>query len=181
METPFIFGRIAEGKNFTNRIQEISQLVNNFRGQVNMALISPRRWGKSSLVDHAARIVSNSDKRFRFVFIDLFNVREETDFYRLLTEKIFRATATKLSEAVAISRQLFSRLLPQISLNPDPASDYSIRLDWDEVQKKPDEVLDLAEEIASRKKLQLVVCINEFQNITGLPRSEEHTSELQSH
>lgn len=181
METPFVFGRVAEGKNFTNRLAEIKRLANNFRGQVNTTLISPRRWGKSSLVEHAAHRVSRKEKKIRFVFIDLFNVRTEFDFYRLLTENLFQATATKLEEAVAFSRQFFSHLLPQISFSPDPLSDYSIKLDWQEVQKKPDEVLDLAEAIAARKHIKLVICIDEFQNITDFQEPLAFQKQLRAH
>lgn len=181
METPFVFGRVAEGKNFTNRQAEIKRLANNFRGQVNTTLISPRRWGKSSLVEHAAQIVSRKEKKIRFVFIDLFNVRTEFDFYRLLTENLFHATATMLEEAVSFSRHFFSHLLPQISFSPDPLSGYSIKLDWQEVQKKPDEVLDLAEAIAARKNMKLVVCIDEFQNITDFLEPLAFQKQLRAH
>ena len=50
METPFIFGKIATDKNFTDREMETSSLVQNFTSLINTIIISPRRWGKSSLV-----------------------------------------------------------------------------------------------------------------------------------
>lgn len=56
MKTPFVFGRIASEQEFTDRQVETQHLVNNFNGLVNTILISPRRWGKSSLVNKAARL-----------------------------------------------------------------------------------------------------------------------------
>ena len=50
METPFIFGKIATEKNFTDREKETASLVQNFTSLINTIIISPRRWGKSSLV-----------------------------------------------------------------------------------------------------------------------------------
>ena len=47
METPFVFGKIASDKNFTDRKNETDRLVSNFQSSVNTILISPRRWGKS--------------------------------------------------------------------------------------------------------------------------------------
>ena len=56
METPFVFGRLAKENNFTDRIEETAHLVTNFKSLINTILISPRRWGKSSLVFKAAGI-----------------------------------------------------------------------------------------------------------------------------
>ena len=81
METPFIFGKIATNKNFTDREQECADLILNFKSLINTILISPRRWGKSSLVNKAAKLAMEQDKKLRICYIDLFNVRNEEDFY----------------------------------------------------------------------------------------------------
>ena len=57
METPFIFGKIATEKNFTDREMETANLVQNFTSLINTIIISPRRWGKSSLVNKAAKLL----------------------------------------------------------------------------------------------------------------------------
>ncbi|MCS2894707.1 hypothetical protein NXV77_27470 [Parabacteroides faecis] len=46
MNTPFVYGRIADKDNFTDRVQEVKLLTQNFKGLVNTVIISPRRWGK---------------------------------------------------------------------------------------------------------------------------------------
>ena len=55
METPFLFGKIATEKNFTDREKETADLAQNFTSLINTIIISPRRWGKSSLVNKAAK------------------------------------------------------------------------------------------------------------------------------
>ncbi len=50
MAIPFQFGHLAEGQNFINRQDEVKRLTSNFESGVNTMIISPRRWGKSSLV-----------------------------------------------------------------------------------------------------------------------------------
>lgn len=54
MEAPFVYGRIAEKENFTDRLQETELLIQNFNNLINTIIISPRRWGKTSLVHKAA-------------------------------------------------------------------------------------------------------------------------------
>lgn len=77
METPFIFGKIATEKNFTDREKETADLVQNFTSLINTIIISPRRWGKSSLVNKAAKLAMAQDSNLRICHVDLFNVRSE--------------------------------------------------------------------------------------------------------
>lgn len=46
MDIPFVFGKIADGEDFTDRFNDTEKLKNNFRGLVNTIIISPRRWGR---------------------------------------------------------------------------------------------------------------------------------------
>jgi predicted AAA+ superfamily ATPase len=49
-ENPFIFGEIIEEPNFVNRTAELQQLVRDLADGQKVFLLSPRRFGKSSLV-----------------------------------------------------------------------------------------------------------------------------------
>lgn len=166
METPFVFGKIATEKNFTDRIEETATLVAHFQSLINTIIISPRRWGKSSLVNKAARLAMEQDERLRVCHIDLFNVRNEEHFYYLLAQRVIAATSTRWEEAVENAKRFFTRLVPKISISADPMNEVSIDFDWDDVKQNPDEVLDLAEKIACEKGLKIVVCVDEFQNIS---------------
>ena len=114
METPFIFGKIATEKNFTDREMETANLVQNFTSLINTIIISPRRWGKSSLVNKAAKLAMEQDSKLRICHIDLFNVRNEEHFYSLLAQKVIAATSTKWEEAVESAKSFFSHLVPKI-------------------------------------------------------------------
>ena len=67
METPFIFGKLVSGADFTNRTEEIIHLKSNFCSGINTIMISPRRWGKSSLVEKAKREVMAENKKIKIV------------------------------------------------------------------------------------------------------------------
>ena len=181
METPFIFGKIATEKNFTDREKETADLVRNFTSLINTIIISPRRWGKSSLVNKAAKLAMNQDSRLRICHIDLFNVRDEEHFYSLLAEKVISATSTKWEEAVASAKSMFSHLVPKISIGSDPTNEVSIDFDWETVKQNPDEVLDFAEKIAQKKGLKIVICVDEFQNISEFTDADYLQKKLRSH
>ena len=181
METPFIFGKIATEKNFTDREKETADLVRNFTSLINTIIISPRRWGKSSLVNKAAKLAMNQDSRLRICHIDLFNVRDEEHFYSLLAQKVISATSTKWEDAVASAKSMFSHLVPKISIGSDPTNEVSIDFDWETVKQNPDEVLDFAEKIAQKKGLKIVICVDEFQNISEFTDADYLQKKLRSH
>ena len=91
---PFRYGQIVTNEYFTDRETELNRLISNFSSYANTILISPRRWGKSSLVNKAAGIVSKKNKRIRFCLIDLNNVRTEEQFYRQLATGVLKSSAT---------------------------------------------------------------------------------------
>lgn len=165
MEAPFIFGRIATDENFTDREKETEHLVKNFESLINTVIISPRRWGKSSLVHKAADIAMQADKNLKVCTIDLFNVKTEEQFYTALARNLIQETASRWEEAVENAKKFFSRLVPKISVGAGPGSEISIDFDWEEMKSNPDEILDLPERIAETKGVKIVVCIDEFQNI----------------
>lgn len=181
METPFIFGKIATEKNFTDRETETANLVQSFTSLINTIIISPRRWGKSSLVNKAAKLAMEQDRKLRICHVDLFNVRNDVHFYSLLAQKVIAATSTKWEEAVESAKSFFSHLVPKISIGSDPTNEVSIDFDWESIKQNPDEVLDLAEKIAKKKGVKIVICVDEFQNISEFTDPDYFQKKLRSH
>jgi hypothetical protein len=181
METPFTFGKLAIGDDFTNRAEEIIRLKNNFVSGINTIMISPRRWGKSSLVEKASRMIMQENKKIKIISIDLFNVRSEEDFYRNLAEQVIRGTTTKLQEIISFTKDFFKQWIPKISFSPDHFQEFSLGLNWSEVKKQPDEILDLAQQIAKSKGWKIIICIDEFQNIGFYNDAVAFQKQLRSH
>jgi hypothetical protein len=165
METPFVFGKIAEGIEFTDRNDETKELIANFTSGTNTILLSPRRWGKSSLVLKAADLANKKNKKMVFCFIDLYNVRAEEQFYQTLAQEVLRSTSGKLDEMLQTAKKYLAHLMPKFTVSPDESNSISLGLDWKEVEKQPEEILNMAEKIALSKKIRILICIDEFQNI----------------
>lgn len=181
METPFIFGKIATEKNFTDREVETSNLIQSFTSLINTIIISPRRWGKSSLVNKASKLAMEQDSKLRICHIDLFNVRSEEHFYSLLAQKVIAATSSKWEDAIENAKCFLSHLVTKISIGTDPTNEISIDFDWEMEKHNIDEVLDLAEKIAQKKGLKIVICVDEFQNISEFTDPEYFQKKLRSH
>lgn len=130
-------------------------------------LISPRRWGKSSLVEKAIAGINAKEKAIYTVVLDLFSVSSEQDFLEAFGREVIKASSSKWEEWVQSGKTFFKQLIPKISLGVDPESDFNINFDWDELDKHKDEILNLPEVIAQKKGKQFVICLDEFQNLAS--------------
>jgi len=53
MENPFKFGSLVDAPYFTDRVKELEYIIQFLKSENHLILISPRRFGKSSLVRKA--------------------------------------------------------------------------------------------------------------------------------
>lgn len=180
-DVPFTYGRIAEPADFTDREEELAQLKRNFNARVNTILISPRRWGKTSLVKRAGVEAAQENKKMRVCHIDIFNLQNENEFYLALVNGVLKATSSGWEELVQDAKTFLSGLIPSITFSPDRQTDISFGLGWEQIKRNPGEILDLAEKLAQRKKLQLVICIDEFQAVSTFTNPEGFQKKLRSH
>lgn len=86
----------------------------------------------------------------RFCFLDLFNVRSEHEFYANFTKEILRVSSLKWKERIENTKNFFKQITPKFNVGIDPLNDFSVSLDWNQVKKSPEEILNLPE--AKRKK-----------------------------
>ena len=168
-ESPFVFGVKVEGDAFTDRKEETETLKMNFTYGVNTILISPRRMGKTSLVDKASRLVESND--IRIARMDAFGCRSEEDFVNAFATAVIRATSSKWEEWMENAKTFLSRFVPKISIGPDPLSDFSVSLEYVSDKKTTEDILQLPEVIAKEKSWRIVICIDEFQQIGDFPDS----------
>ncbi|MCQ2276018.1 MAG: ATP-binding protein [Bacteroidales bacterium] len=169
MEKSFVFGKPVDSDNFIGREVEVARLSANFRGGINTILMSPRRWGKTSLVNRVANEIASPN--LKIVRMDIFSCRSEYDFYNMFAAEILKQTASRLEEWKELAVGFIERLTPKISITPDAATEYSVSLGITPKTHSPEEILNLPEVIAQRKGYQMVVCIDEFQQIGEFPAS----------
>src|ERR1043166_5637484 len=53
MQNPFVYGEVVPAAAFVNRVAELDRLLGDLAAGQKVFLISPRRYGKSSLIRHA--------------------------------------------------------------------------------------------------------------------------------
>jgi hypothetical protein len=181
METPFVFGQIAKGNSFVNRTKELKQLSGNFTSGVNTMIISPRRWGKSSLVAKSALQVGRSHKNIRVCHLDLFRIQDEDHFFESYAQAILKASSSRWQEWMSSAKELLGGIVSSISIGTDPVNDFSLKLSWNKTGKDEQAILDLPEKIGRKKNIRFVICIDEFQKIDEFEESLFLQQRLRSH
>lgn len=177
-EQSFVFGVSVSDYNFIGRKEEIRRLKMNFEEGINTILISPRRWGKTSLVRKVCEVVDR--KKVIPVFVDIFKCKTEYEFYNALAEAVLKQTASKAELWMDNARDFIARLSPKVSSSPEPNSEFALSLGISPKTHAPEEILSLAEEIAQKKQKRIVVCIDEFQQIGEMADSVSIQKRLRS-
>ena len=182
MNTPFVYGRIADKENFTDREQEVKLLTQNFNSLVNTVIISPRRWGKTSLVNKTAQLLLNSSKDYYICHVDNFNCRTEEEFYLAYANALLKVSTSAWEEFVSGVKRYLGKLAPIISLS-DTSQTYelSFGITFKDNKLTYDEILDLPQAIANDSGKKIIVCIDEFQNINEYEDSLAFQRKLRAH
>lgn len=181
MNIPFAYGKIVESLDFTDRTEETSKLMFNFQSLTNTVIISPRRWGKSSLVAKAISSLDNKQKEYLFVRMNVFKCETPQEFYELYAKKIMEDISSSAESLLSNAKEFISRLLPKLSIS-DPSGQYEIALGVDVKDSNIEEdILDLPQQIALKKKKKVVVCIDEFQQIGDFKDTKRLQKILRDH
>lgn len=179
-DSPFIYGNTVSSHSFTNREAEAAKLYSNLVNGINTMIISPRRWGKSSLVEKVLNDINKKEKQTKTVLIDLFSVSNQEEFLEKFARELIKASSTKWQEWLSGGKDFFKSIAPKISVGIDPSTDFSLSFDWKELKKHTDEVLNLAETIAKKKGIKIIVCLDEFQNLASYAGYTEFEKKMRS-
>ena len=163
LDKPFAYGIFVSGDNFTDRRQETSDLLMNFTHGINTILISPRRMGKTSLVHKAVNLIDTED--IIPVFMDIYDCRDENDFYNRFSSSVIKAASTSIDTAMKAVAEFIGRVTPKISVSPNVENEYSISLGLTPKMIEPEEILNLPQRLAEKRGKHLLICIDEFQQI----------------
>ncbi|MEN9301948.1 MAG: hypothetical protein RL264_377 [Bacteroidota bacterium] len=170
--SPFQFGTTVSQTSFTNRENDVEKLYNNLTQGINTMLISPRRWGKSSLVERVILKTQKENPTLKIVSIDLFSVSSEEEFLQLFAKEVIKASSSIWQDWLELGKKVFKQLTPTFSVGIDPVHDFSLGFDWNQLQQQKQEILDLPQKIALEKNCRFIICLDEFQNLATFPEYE---------
>ena len=183
MENPFVYGEVVPAAAFINRVVELDRLVADLSAGQKVFLISPRRYGKSSLIRQALAAMTRRGTLPVEVTVSSFSS------YVAFLEGYARAliaAETRWDRARTWLREMIRSARAEVRYSPDPSlgtpgagslsvSFPGVRTDRD-VSRLAQEVFALPAQLAAARKRKVVVALDEFQAIGGFNGgSVEHT------
>jgi hypothetical protein len=168
MQNPFVYGEVVPVEAFVDREVELERLVEDLGAGQKVFLISPRRYGKSSLVRQALRSVGRSGALTVEVQVSSYSS------YVGFLEGYARALAgaeTTIERARSWLRDMFTGVRPEIRVEPDESGRGQIAVAFPAVRSDRDishlaqQVFAMPGKIAAAKRRRMAIALDEFQAI----------------
>ena len=180
MNAPFQYGTLATKENFVDRVEDRAQLKNFLSSHINVMLVSPRRWGKSSLVKVAMEELQDEDKDVRVCYIDAFSIGSEAEFYRTFASQVIACASSKLEKRIQDAKKFLTGVVPQVVIKDDVTNFMAFDVKFVPQEQDKMDILRLPETLAHAKKIKIIVCIDEFQQLANLPEYKNMEGKMRS-
>jgi len=168
MNSPFQYGKLATGSNSINRASEKQVLKDKLYSGINTVLVSPRRWGKTSLLKEVILELQSEYPDIRVCYLDLFKIRTEWEFYMHFAKEVIKSSSSSWESWITTANEFLKPLFPRISIGSDPLNDFSIGIEVKNLIDNERVILNLPEKIAQDQGIKLIICMDEFQNLAKL-------------
>jgi AAA+ ATPase superfamily predicted ATPase len=169
-ENPFRFGDIARGEHFTDRDPEIAELASDLRSGQNVLILSPRRFGKTSLIVEVAARLRRDD--VLVAYVDLLRITSKAQLAGYLATALYEGLVPPVERLIHKAGELFRELplRPKISIGQDgtPSFEFSTGSDDIDVEVTLDRLLAFPNEVARARGRRAVIILDEFQEIVDL-------------
>lgn len=157
MENPFIYGRIVTGEHFVNREKEIRELKSNLLSGQHVILYSPRKIGKSSLIEETFRRINEAV----CVKINIQSTTTKEGLAKLMINEIVRKSYTSIEKFAKETKEFFKHI--SIRAFIDAEGRIGIEPVFRDKKELLEDALEFPEKIGKKKKL--IVAFDEFQEI----------------
>ena len=179
MTNPFVYGEVVPAAAFVDRETELDRLTRDLQAGQKIFLISPRRYGKSSLVRQA--LVAAARGGALTVDVTVSSFSSYVAFLEGYAQALV-SVETRLERATAWLRDMLTGIRAEVRVEPDPAGKRqltvgfpSVRTDRD-VSRLAQEVFALPGRIADARRRRMAIALDEFQAITAFDGGNvEHT------
>jgi len=167
-QNPFVYGEVVPKSAFVGRRAELDRLAADLADGQKIFLISPRRYGKSSLIHHAFAALARQRVQTLEVTVSSFSS------YVAFLEGYVRALGgldARAGQGRSWLRDLFTTFTPELRADPGAAGTFAVSFPAvrtpRDAARLATEVFALPARIASRSGRRLAIALDEFQAITG--------------
>jgi hypothetical protein len=168
---PFRFGALARDESFTDRADEIAELLADARNGQDVVIFAPRRFGKTSLVDRVAqRLVRD---RVLVGQVNLMRTPTKEKLAEKLAETVYEDIAGPLTRARDFGARLFRglRITPTITVDPETGAlsfGFGAGHHAEDVDATLERLFELVAQVAAERDRPALLILDEFQEVIEL-------------
>lgn len=167
MRNPFVTNGYAGADYFCDRVTETADLRNLLGNENNLALISPRRLGKTELINHVFDCDEFRNDYYCFL-VDVYASKSLSDFVNLLGKAVLDTLKPKGKAVWEVFLSAVNSLRAEISFDINGQPSWSVGLG--EI-RNPAATLDEIFTYLQNADKPCIVAIDEFQQIAKYPES----------
>jgi len=168
---PFRFGALARDESFTDRDDEIAELLSDARNGQDVVIFAPRRFGKTSLVDRVAqRLVGD---RVLVGQINLMRTPTKERLAEKLAATVYEDIAGPLTRARDFAARIFRglRITPTMTLDPETGAlsfGFGAGHLPEDVDATLERLFELVAQVAAERERGALLILDEFQEVIEL-------------
>ena len=166
INNPFSFGSIVKHNKFCNRKAELLLLSNYIKDAYSVWLYSPRRYGKSSLIQKVLE-----DQEIKSIYLDLYNVKSLDDFCRKYADAIAKNLFSwdqNISVLIKKLAEFFTHFKTSVSIDENGSPSFVIEKYGIKDQMDVECILNIPAQIAKKYKKPICIAFDEFQEINRI-------------
>lgn len=168
-QNPYRYGSPVSGVNFAGRTSELSALVERMRSEINVVLVSPRRYGKTSLIMRARDQVERKDAA-AVAMVNVLRCEDMAQFVSKLATEAFRGHRGLLGRGRSAIETFVRRFRISPMIEVDGSGGFKVTfgpsLAPRDAEAAMEAVWEFLSEMANTRPAVLV--LDEFQAITDL-------------
>ena len=154
---------LAEGESFCNRVQERKKLQNNIDNNINTVIVSPRRFGKSSLILYVL-----NELKIPYGRVDLFIALDEATVAREIIDGVnclLNLVVGKPEQIISSMKDILKKVNTKWSIGTDGVTIELTRKEKNDNALAVRDALIILDEVLKKKNKKAVFFIDEFQEI----------------
>ncbi|MDR1678964.1 MAG: ATP-binding protein [Prevotellaceae bacterium] len=163
---PFLVAGYYSPEYFCDREIESAKIISALENDRNISLISPRRFGKTGLVQHAFYKIAKKDKNVACIYFDIYSTQTLNDFVTVFAESVLGKIDDNVEKVMKKFASFFKSFRPVLSydaLSGQP--ELSVKIEMETTSQSLQEIFSYLKQSNKR----CYIAIDEFQQVAEYP------------
>lgn len=166
LNNPFVEYGYKGAEYFCDREKETEEIIRDLHNESNIALIAPRRLGKSGLIQHVFEQMRSKEPDSICIYIDILHTKNQADLAETFATRVIRAMDSNAQNALRKATQFLKGIRPTMSFD-ELTGEPSFSIDIQPSQEKS--TIEQTFQYIAKSGKRCYIAFDEFQQILEYP------------